>query len=380
MSIAEPSRLVAGAASGESLPLRRVVAVSTVAAGVLCVLQSFAAYTGIVRRGGDASLFSLLLGNSLYYVPWVVYSTILFWLVDRRRERLGDPLFAGKLLVASAIFFFAPYVVYEVAVEILNDGRSFAELLPGLRHFPPFILFVDFVLFSGCFAVVYAVGMVRGQLLRERARQALESQMLSLRLELEKQRLASIHAQLEPHFLFNALNAISALVRTEDRSTAVSALTRLSGLLRYALTASRLDRVTLREELAFVRDYLDLQKLRYGARLVVDFEIDDESVEEISCPPLLLQPLVENALRHDLDAHDGPSDLDIRVFREGTAAVIRISNPLRPEAAPNAGFGLGLGATRERLSLLYGGTATFDAGENDGRFVAELRLPEADDA
>jgi LytS/YehU family sensor histidine kinase len=203
--------------------------------------------------------------------------------------------------------------------------------------------------------------------------------MLGLRLELERQRLASIQAQLEPHFLFNALNAISALVRTEERATALNAITRLSGLLRYTLTASRVDTVTLREELDFVRDYIELQRLRYGARLVVRMPSVDASLLELTCPPLLLQPLVENALRHDLDTHDGPSDLQILVARNGEGARITIANPLRDEPSPNAGFGLGLESTRERLALRYGDGASLTTAREEGRFVVQLLLPEAVD-
>ncbi|MGK2858938.1 MAG: sensor histidine kinase [Thermoanaerobaculia bacterium] len=377
----DEARPIAGAATRrETIPLRPIIVASIAAFGALWLLQSLAAWVDLERRGGAGTFGSLLTENAFFYPPWIAFSVVLFAAIDRRSDRLDRARTAATLFLAASLLFFVPYVVYEAVLSLLSEGKPLADLPQRLRNWPPFFLFVDFVLLCGCFASLYALGVVRAQLARERHRRELESQMLSLRLELEQQRLASIRAQLEPHFLFNALNAISALVRSEERATALSALSRLSGLLRYALTASRLDRVTLRDELDFVRDYLELQRLRYGARLNASVAIDDETLLELSCPPLLLQPLVENALRHDLDAHDGASDVAIHIGRSRGGASITISNPLRNAPSPNAGFGLGIGATRERLTLRYGEEASLTTVERDGRFEVELRLPEASDA
>jgi LytS/YehU family sensor histidine kinase len=154
-------------------------------------------------------------------------------------------------------------------------------------------------------------------------------------------------------------------------------IARLSALLRYALSATVTSTATLDEELRFVRDYLDLQRLRYGERLRVRIEGDDAALDAIACPPLLLQPLIENALRHDLDRHDGPSDIALRFEPEDDAMRIVVTNPVTPGAAPNPGAGLGLANTRDRLRLVHP-AATLTAGVLDGRFVAEVRLPIAD--
>src|SRR5690606_541462 len=130
-------------------------------------------------------------------------------------------------------------------------------------------------------------------------------------------------------------------------------------------------------ELQFVRDYLDLQRLRYGERLRVHIDGESALLHEVECPPLLLQPLIENALRHDLDCHGGPGDLRLGFTREGDALCIRVTNPASAHASPNPGAGLGLANTRGRLRLMHPG-ATLDAGLQGGRFVAEVRLPLAD--
>jgi len=186
--------------------------------------------------------------------------------------------------------------------------------------------------------------------------------------------MLALRAQLEPHFLFNALNAISALVRDDDKALALNGIGRLSDLLRYALSASVKSSATVAAELQFVRDYLDLQRLRYGERLRVHIEGDEALLHEVECPPLMLQPLIENALRHDLDCHAGPSDIRLAFARVGELLAIRVTNPLNAQASPNPGAGLGLANTRDRLRLMHPG-ATLQAGAQGERYVAEVRLP-----
>jgi two-component system sensor histidine kinase AlgZ len=154
--------------------------------------------------------------------------------------------------------------------------------------------------------------------------------------------MLALRAQFEPHFLFNALNAISALVRDGDRGLALGGIGRLSDLLRYALSASVREDVTVAAELQFVRDYLDLQRLRYGERLQVQIDGEDSLLHEVECPPLLLQPLIENALRHDLDCREGPSDIRCGFVQDGEVLAIRSRIPsartLRRIPAPGSGW------------------------------------------
>jgi two-component system sensor histidine kinase AlgZ len=227
------------------------------------------------------------------------------------------------------------------------------------------------------FAVVIVKIWQRSQA-RDKAWEQERADNLSLRLELEEQRLLALRAQLEPHFMFNALNAISALVLTDNKDNALNGIHGLSELLRYALTASEKNSVKLAEELAFVNDYLALQKLRYGSRLHMKIEGADEAINDVDCPPLLLQPLVENALRHDLDCHQNDSDILLSFSQQEPDLLIRISNPLHNtegDESSNPGAGLGLRNTRARLHLAYGAQATLHTSVVNGRFQVDLRLP-----
>lgn len=236
------------------------------------------------------------------------------------------------------------------------------------------MLLVGWFSTTGTFAAVLALHYFRQGRARELAWQRAQTDMLQLRLALEQQASLALRAQLEPHFLFNALNAISALVREGDQATALGGIGRLSELLRYALAAGSRGSVTVAEELQFVRDYLALQHLRYGDRLQVTVNGASALLEDVPCPPLLLQPLVENALRHDLDCRPGAGDLRL-VFTHGDdVLVIQVSNPAGDGAGANPGAGLGLANTRARLALLDP-RASLQAGRQGGRFVAEIRLP-----
>jgi two-component system sensor histidine kinase AlgZ len=235
--------------------------------------------------------------------------------------------------------------------------------------------FTELAWTSGTYVGVVALCLWRRQRARERAWLQAEHDNLGLRLALEQQRLQSLRGQLEPHFMFNALNAISALVRSDDRALALAGVRRLSDLLRYALAASEREWVLLADELRFVHDYLALQRLRHGERLRVHISGDDAEVLGVDCPALLLQPLVDNALRHGLDRDAGAGDVSIAFSLDDTDLLVRIANPLLPDAAPNPGAGTGLRNLRARLHTAYGARASLRAAPEAGQFVVEIRMP-----
>jgi two-component system, LytTR family, sensor histidine kinase AlgZ len=124
-----------------------------------------------------------------------------------------------------------------------------------------------------------------------------------------------------------------------------------------------------------VRDYLDMQQLRYGDRLNVTFQLPPQLDAHIECPPLLLQPLLENALRHDLDCHQGHSDICVDLQITDGQLLLNISNAFHEQGAVNPGLGLGLANTKARLMLLYRGAASLQTQVVQQRFYARLSLP-----
>jgi hypothetical protein len=324
---------------------------------------AFGRYNDRLQHGLGANYLAMLLKWCGEYLPMTALSFALSLAMLRRPALLERPRHVAALFLAVVLLFQPAQWLY-IAWFRGDDAGGIWRTLAAMRRYGWFMA-------AATFAVMVAIANWRQSRARHR-------DTLKLQLALEQQRLLALRAQLEPHFMFNALNAISALVRGGDSALALGGINRLSELLRYALAASVRDTVSVADELQFVRDYLDLQGLRYGERLRVSIDGESHLLHEADCPPLLLQPLVENALRHDLDCHGGPSDIRLRFERSGESLLIQVSNPMNVSvstaASPNPGAGLGLSNTRDRLRIMHPG-ASLQAGPADGRFVAEVRLP-----
>lgn len=185
-------------------------------------------------------------------------------------------------------------------------------------------------------------------------------------------RLQALTARIRPHFLFNSLNAVLSLIRSEPRR-AEQALEELAELFR-ALMRDHRDLVPLADEIALCRQYLDLEKLRLGERLQVEWRIDDLP-GGLRVPPLLLQPLLENAVYHGIEPSPQPGRLRIRFTREGGDLRIDLENPVGSGGGHAAGNRMALANIRERLALFYDLEARLDAGERDGVYVVRMVLP-----
>jgi two-component system sensor histidine kinase AlgZ len=361
-------------ASRSRSPALRTIGASVLLWSAISILGALQTYSDNLR-GGIASHYPSLLVTWFieYAAPLIVLSAGLSMLLARWPALLARPRNVVLLFVALVLVFQPAqwtYMAWLRGYLHVASGHDAWRLLLKM-------LLVGWFSTTGTFAGILALHYARRATERELAWQHSQSDMLKLRLALEEQRVLALHAQLEPHFLFNALSAISALVRDDDKKLALQGIGRLSDLLRYTLSASVKSTTTLGAELQFVNDYLNLQRLRYGDRLRVHIEGADPLLHDVDCAPLLLQPLIENALRHDLDCRRGPSDIRLHFAREGDAMFVRVTNPLNAHASPNPGAGLGLENIRARLRLLHP-AASLRAGPQDGYFVAEVRLPLGD--
>ena len=227
---------------------------------------------------------------------------------------------------------------------------------------------------AGAFALDYA-GRLRERELRD----------AELREQLARAELGALRARLHPHFLFNALHSVSALVRGGESSAAVRVVAELSELLRDVLSRDAPDVVRLRDELAFVRRYLDIERVRFADRLRVEWHVDAAVMDAI-VPSLLVQPLVENAMRHAVSVSWDAGLVRISAWQEGDALAIAVSDdgPGMPGVASGAngrgpaanGAGVGLSDTRARLARLYGSASSLTLARGPlGGMTASVRLP-----
>jgi signal transduction histidine kinase len=188
-------------------------------------------------------------------------------------------------------------------------------------------------------------------------------------MTLREGQLLALQAQVNPHFLFNSLNSLRGLI-LENPAAAQDAVTRLSQLMRYSLQQTKRELVPLDEELDAVRDYLAIEAMRFEQRLRVRWEME-EGLEQVMVPPMSLQTLVENALKHGIAKLPEGGEVGVSARRQGTDVVLSVRNPGR---IARHGEGTGLANLRQRLSLLRGGAARMDLREKDGEVVAEVVL------
>jgi two-component system sensor histidine kinase AlgZ len=184
-------------------------------------------------------------------------------------------------------------------------------------------------------------------------------------------RLAELQARIRPHFLFNTLNSAIALVRAEPRK-AESLLEDLSDLFRHALMEQG-ESVTLADEIALAKRYLAIEQVRFGERIRVEWTLDD-AANAARLPPLLLQPLVENAVKHGVEPSANGAEIRVSTRRRGSRVVIKVSNTT-PVSGSTPGSGLALDNVRERLSLLHDVQAQFQSGLKNGVFQVRMEIP-----
>ena len=287
-------------------------------------------------------------------------------------EKKGWLLLVSKHL-AGAVAFSAAHTT------IMAFSRHFLFPLVGQGPYDYGIMFFRYPMELSNDLISYTVFVtVFYYLERLRIAQAQQLAAAELRTELAQAQLENLRLQLQPHFLFNTLNTISS-VMYEDVRAADAMITQLSDLLRLTLQASRTHEIPLAEELQITRLYLDLMQKRFENKLRVSYAID-ASLNETLVPQLILQPLLENSLRHGMKSGNGAMELSITAHRENGSLILQVCDTGCGLAGDNPGqlFGRGLGLSniRDRLAHLYGERQEFSiANRSSGGAEVTLRVP-----
>jgi two-component system sensor histidine kinase AlgZ len=210
--------------------------------------------------------------------------------------------------------------------------------------------------------------------------QALEEEKRLLRVSEASARdaqLLALRYQLQPHFLFNTLNAVSSLIVGEKPQLATQMISRLADLLRSTLEAPEIHFVTLAEELIVMKEYLAIEEVRFGSRLQVKIDVSHDTLS-VQVPRFILQPLVENAIRHGISHMATGGRIILTAALQADTLALRMENDIAANRSGNEGMaGVGLANTRERLDQIYGREGSLTARAEKQTFVLDLRIPPA---
>lgn len=347
----------------------RYLAVTSGIWAIVALLFTSESYLSGLYRSRPIDFVSTLGYSFAFYGTWALVTPAVVLLAQRwpftSDKKLLDLFRHGVAGVAVAllqagVFAFLFWPIYGP----MNNNGTRLDLWAGMSaaHFPSNLL-IYAVLAGG--TVALAVHMAA----RER-----EAQAARLQTRLTQAELDALRAQIHPHFLFNTLHGISALVR-EDPPAAERLIAKLGALLRSALEQQRQDVVPLRAETGFLQDYLDIEGARFGDRLRSSVTIDDNVVDAL-VPPLLLQPLVENAIRHGLSATPETVTIEVAGNRNGDRLVLSVSDDGNGIDSDDLHDGIGLGNVRARLQQTFGRAQSMriDTGRGLG-FKVTLELP-----
>ena len=282
-------------------------------------------------------------------------------LEDKKAGRIFITL--GTASVLSSLIWFGTGLAWTLIVEPWTDNpllsdRYYAQFLP---------LFLNGALLFLLAASAHYLLIAFDQS-RQVEKRALEMQILAREAELKV-----LRAQIDPHFLFNSLNSISALSMVDPAGSRRMCIL-LADFLRTSLVLGGKSQISMDEELHLTDNFLDIEKVRYGRRLNVERNIDVDC-RRCMVPPLLLQPLVENAVRHGIARCIEGGTVRIDVRRTASELDITMENPVELDRISNNGTGVGLKNVRERLENLFSNQARIEAYQQDGKYVVQLRLP-----
>lgn len=323
----------------------------------------------IVRQDPSPPFFPVFIGQLVSSLLLALYSIPVWWLTVREMDQMHWGWTLAAHLLVGPLYAWAGLESYLVLIRWIGGPGSTAEMMANYQ----WILFGTLTIYAIQFALYHLVRNV--QRLQQKEQQATE--LLALARE---QQLAALKAQINPHFLFNTLNSISATLK-RDPDQAREMISKLAGMMRYALDSASRDLVPLRDEIGFVEQYLALERHRFSDRLdaQVCVEVDEDDLDR-AVPPMVLQPLVENALRHGiapsetggsvrLHVTSANDHLDVRVVDTGVGP-----NTDAPLSADSDG--VGLANTSARLERTFGPEATLHTAPNEPTgFTVWFSLP-----
>lgn len=305
----------------------------------------------------EAAWIDSIVSNTLLAAAALAITVILHYYLPRREQFTYLSILCGSMagVWITAVRIIMAYILNEPMHE------AFSQSIP--------VRIAIAILILGCIILINVLLHTQEEQ-KEQERRKNESDKIARDAELYK-----LRQQLQPHFLFNSLNSISALVGSKPQE-ARSMIQQLSDYLRNTLKKEEHKWVTLAEELEYLQLYLDIEKVRFGHRLSTKIK-KDEQTAQLKLPVLLLQPIVENAIKFGL--YDTTDDITITIDSQllDKMLVIRVENPFDPEISkPVKGTGFGLSSVQKRLYLLFARNDLLNTSTRDNIFITEVKIPQ----
>ncbi|HYU36892.1 MAG TPA: histidine kinase [Gemmatimonadales bacterium] len=343
--------------------------------GLLGAAQEHLSYA--MSRGTPLPWGTALLMQMPLAYTWALATPVILWLGRRfpfERGRWPSSIAIHLAICLTFVFLLDLAYAFHISNVLPQPPNPKPVFTRAVQFFVVWVL-SDGLLYWTILSVSYAVEHHRRFRERELTASQLETQLVQADLQ-------ALKMQLHPHFLFNALHTIGSLVRTGDRDTAVRVVAGLGDLLRRVLDGAAQQEVPLKQELEFIRNYLDIEQVRFRDRLKVAINADPD-VLDAKVPHLILQPLVENAIRHGIAPHLSAGYLMVGARRvdDQLQLVVRDDGPGIGNGDSEGGVttarpGIGLSNTRARLTRLYGADCELEVGNApDGGLEARIVLP-----
>ncbi len=316
------------------------------------VYFSTAFHLAALRINPDAVWLDQFTGYLPTWGAFAVLSPGLFWLAKHQRIGLRRGLLPVLVHFGVSLVWVVLVAGTWVVVDLLRVSEQPASLYKIVSSRLLMVL-LDYQWYWLVAAAAHAYHGTRDAITRARETATLQLENAQLERRLARAELDALKAQLHPHFLFNTHHAIAGLIRSDKPRAALEMIADLSGMLRYALETEEHVTVMLARELEFTRRFLAIQALRFGDRLEVEWDVSP-NCGRVLVPPLILQPLIENAVHHGVSADRAENFVRVRARMENEALDLEIRNSMLENNDDRAGFGIGLKNVHGRLQHLYG--------------------------
>lgn len=313
----------------------------------------------------NVAIIDAAITNTILFLACLLVMNTLRYYLPRGEQYVN--IFSLVLLLTIIWLVLSKWLLRITGGYIMPDG--YTEML---QHSMPIRFSIGFLLL-GCITMI-SILWYNQQEQKENESRKVDAEKLAKEAELFK-----LRQQLQPHFLFNSLNSINALIgmRPEEARKMVQ---QLSDFLRGTLKKEETQWVTLQEELQYLQLYLDIEKVRFGNRLATVID-SDEATHQLKLPALLLQPIVENAIKFGLYDTTGETVIRVYTTKDDNNLVIKVFNPFDPEtSSPKQGTGFGLKSVQRRLYLLFARTDLLFTDAKDNIFTTVVKIPQVSDA